>query len=163
LSPARGHKGRAGAAAALLSALALPAPAAAFESRDLMCMATRQAEGGGFTVSGAPGLSVRALAAAPGPFVHDLGADVVAFTCMRSEVMPEVGDVEVLQAGLELYLGSMRTGTRMIKLALTGGRVRFEVLQGSLNGGERRSLDRIVAAMQARVDAAAATAATPAR
>jgi hypothetical protein len=155
----RGQRALACAGAALLAALAAPAPAAAFESRDLMCMATRQAEGGGFTVSSAPGLSVRALVAAPGPFVHDLGADVVAFTCMRSEAMPEVDDVEVLQAGLELSLGSMGTGTRMIKLVLTGGRIRFEVLQGSLNGGERRSLARIVAAMQARVDAAAATAA----
>ncbi|HEV7661699.1 MAG TPA: hypothetical protein VGO55_17805 [Allosphingosinicella sp.] len=115
-------------------------------------------------MSGAPGLSVRALVAAPGPFVHDLGADVVAFTCFRSEVMPEVDDVEVLQAGLELYLGSMSTGTRMIKLSLAGGRVRFEAMQGSLNGGERRSLARIVAAMQARVDSAvAATTAAPAR
>ena len=144
------------AAVALIAALALPAPAAAFESRDLMCMATRQAEGGGFRVSSVPGLSVRALVAAPGPLVHGLGADVVAFTCMRSEAMPEVDDVEVLQAGLELYLGSMSTGTRMIKLSLTGGRVRFEVMQGGLNGGERRSLTRIVAAMQARVDAAPA-------
>jgi hypothetical protein len=157
-------RARAGAVAALLAALALPAPAAAFESRDLICTAIRQAAGGGFTVSGAPGLSVRALVAAPGPFVHDLGADVVAFTCFRSEVMPEVDDVEVLQAGLELYLGSMSTGTRMIKLTLTGGRVRFEAMQGGLNGGERRSLARIVAAMQARVDAAApATTAAPAR
>jgi hypothetical protein len=159
LSRKHRQRARAGAAAALLGAIALPAPAAAFESRDLICMATRQAAGGGFTVSGAPGLSVRALVAAPGPFVHDLGADVVAFTCFRSEVMPEVDDVEVLQAGLELYLGSTSTGTRMIKLALTGGRVRFDVMQGNLNGGERRSLGRIVAAMQARVDAATAAAA----
>lgn len=162
MSGARGRRAPAAAAAALLAALALPAPAAAFESRDLMCTAIRQAEGGGFMVSGAPGLSVRALVAAPGPFVHDLGADVVAFTCFRSEVMPEVDDVEVLQAGLELYLGSTRTGMRMIKLGLSGGRVRFEVMQGGLNGGERRSLARIVAAMQTRVDAAAAAIAAAA-
>jgi hypothetical protein len=41
---------RALVAAALLAALALPAPAAAFESRDLMCTVIRQADGGSFRV-----------------------------------------------------------------------------------------------------------------
>lgn len=138
---------------ALIAAAALPAPAAAFESRDLMCTAIRRA-GTGFTYSAEPGLSVRALVRAPGPFAHDLGDDVVAFTCMRSEVMPEVDDVEVLQAGLELYLGSANTGIRLIKLSLAGGLVRYEVMEGTLSTGEQRNLTRIVAAMQARIGAA---------
>jgi hypothetical protein len=142
---------------ALIAAVAMPAPAVAFESRDLMCTAIRRA-GTGFTYSAEPGLSVRALVAAPGPFVHSLGADVVAFTCMRSEAMPEVDDVEVLQAGLELYLGSRNTGTPLIKLSLAGGQVRYEVMEGTLSGGERHNLTRIVAAMQARVEAASAAA-----
>ena len=42
---------------------------------------------------------------------------------------------------------------RLIKLALAGGRVGSAVDGGALGGGERRSLTRIVAAMQARIDA----------
>ncbi len=137
---------------ALLGATAmLPAPARAYDSQDLMCGTIRRTEDGRFRNSMDSGLSVRALVAEPGPFVQRLGPDVVAFTCFRSEVMPEVDDVEVLQAGYGLYLGSMRTGTRMIKLELVDGRVRFETVGGALSGGERRSLERIVAQMQARL------------
>ncbi len=132
-------------------AAVLPAPAAAYDSRDLMCGSIRRTEDGRFRNSIDPGLSVRALVAEPGPFVQRLGPDVVAFTCFRSEVLPEVDDVEVLQAGYGLYLGSPRTGTRMIKLELAGGRVAFEAIGGDLSRGERRSLERIVGQMQARL------------
>jgi hypothetical protein len=140
---------------ALGLAAVLPAPAAAYESHDLMCGAIRRTADGHFTTSMAPGFSVRALVAEPGPFVQRLGADVVAFTCFRDQVMPEADDVEVLQAGYTLYLGSQRTGMRMIKLELAGGRVTFDVSSGDLNGGERRSLARIVEQMQARIAPAA--------
>ncbi|HYN46845.1 MAG TPA: hypothetical protein VES64_09150 [Allosphingosinicella sp.] len=147
---------------ALIAAVAMPAPVAAFESRDLMCTAIRRA-GTGFTYSAEPGLSVRALVRAPGPFVHGLGDDVVSFTCLRTQAMPEIDDVEVLQAGYELFLGSRGTGMRMIKLSLAGGRVAFEIDGGALSAGEQRNLTRIVAAMQARLDAAPpAPAAAPA-
>ena len=137
--------------AALGLAAVLPAPAAAYDSRDLMCGSIRRTEDGRFRNSLDPGLSVRALVAEPGPFVQRLGPDVVAFTCFRSEPMPEVDDVEVLQAGYALYLGSPRYGTRMIKLELVDGRVTFEAMSGALSGGERRSLQRIVGQMQARL------------
>ena len=130
--------------------LALPSPAAAYEARDLMCMSMHRVEGG-FTNRSPPGLSVRALVSAPGPFVNSFGDDVVAFTCFRDRPLPEVDDVEILQAGYALYLGSQPTGLRMIKLSLENGRVAYEVSGGALSDGERRSLDRIVARMQARI------------
>jgi hypothetical protein len=140
---------------ALAAAATLPAPAAAFESRDLGCTAIRRL-GTGFTFSAEPGLSVRALVRAPGPFVHSLGDNVVGFSCLRSQTMPEVDDVEVLQAGYDLYLASPSAGLRLIKLSLAGGRVAFEVSDGALSGSEQSNLTRIVAAMQARIGAAPA-------
>ena len=137
---------------ALLGVVAsLPTPAAAYDSRDLLCGTIRRTADGLFTNRMEPGLSVRAMIMEPGPFVQRLGPDVVAFICFRDQVMPEVDDVEVLQAGYSLYLGSSRTGVRMIKLELVGGRVRFEAMSGNLNGGERRSLAQIVEQMQARL------------
>ena len=137
---------------AVSCALAWPGPAAAYQSRDLMCMSIHRSEHG-FTTRSQPGLSVRALVSAPGPFVNTLGDDLVAFTCFRDRALPEVDDVEVLQAGYALYLGSQSTGLRMIKLSLENGRVAYEVSGGELSGGERRSLDRIVVGMQARISA----------
>jgi hypothetical protein len=138
-------------AAAVLALL--PAPALA---RDLMCQTVRRLEDGRFTYRMEPGLSVSALVARPGPFVHDLGADVVGFTCFRSDPMPELDDVEVLQAGFSLYLGSPGTQARVIALELTDGRIVYRTLNGSLDGGEQRALERIVARMQVRLPPPAA-------
>ena len=133
------------AAAAILALTPAAAPG------DLLCSALRTLPGGKFTYTLERGYSVAAEAAKPGPFVNDRGDDVAGFVCMRDDPFPEVDDVEVLQAGFILYIGG-KTGDRLIELELVDGQVKSDVINGELSAGEQTRLDRVVAAMQARID-----------
>lgn len=136
-------------AAVALAALAAPATAAA-ASRDVMCSAVLKLEGGGFSYRPEPGLSVLRLARAEGPFAYDNPGNVVGFSCLRTELLPDEADLEILQAGYELYIAGQRSGMLILELSLVDGRVKAE-MDGTLNPGEQRRLDRVVEKMQARL------------
>lgn len=131
-------------------ALAAPAPAAA-ASRDVMCSVVLKLEGGGFSYRPEPGLSVLRLARAEGPFAYDNPGDVVGFSCLRTELVPDEADLEILQAGYDLYIAGQRNGMLILELSLADGRVKAEMDGGALNPAEQRRLDRVVGEMQARL------------
>jgi hypothetical protein len=113
----------------------------------------KQLPDGKFTYQPKPGLSVLEAARRPGPFAYDHPGDVVGFSCLRTRPLPELDDMEILQAGFELYLGNWAMDLTMIKLSLVDGQVRSEVISGSLSAKEEKELAGIVAGMQARMAA----------
>jgi hypothetical protein len=114
------------------------------------CSEVKRLPDGMFTFQPKPGLSLLETARQPGPFVYRHDGDVVAFSCVRARALPQVDDVEILQAGFELFLAGWGTGMRMLKLSIDQGRVRYEVTDGSLSAAEQKELNDILAAMQAR-------------
>jgi hypothetical protein len=136
--------------AAAIIALTL-APSAA--SGDILCSALRRLPDDKFTYTLERGYSIIDQTAKPGPFVNTLGDDVSGFVCVREDPIPVVDDVEVLQAGFSLYLGGRKTGNRMLAIRIEDGRVTTEVSNGELDAGEQKRLAKVVAAMQARLDA----------
>jgi hypothetical protein len=142
-------------AGCVLAGLALAAAPASARSRDMGCNLILQVEGG-FTYRLVAGLSLLDLARAEGPFRYDNPGNVIAFMCMRSELMPdEAADLEILQAGYGISIGDDRAGLRVLELRLAAGRINAEMIVGALGPREQRQLRRIVAAMQARLDAGA--------
>lgn len=144
------ERGRLFLAAVALGALAAPVPAEA-ASRDVMCSVVLKLEGGGFSYRPEPGLSVLRLARAEGPFIYDNPGNVAGFSCLRTELLPDEADLEVLQAGYELYIAGQRSRMLILELSLADGRVKAEMADGALNPGEQRRLDRVVEKMQARL------------
>lgn len=124
-------------------------------ARDITCQTVERLPAGGFTYRPQPGLSILAQARGDGAFTFEHDGQVVGFTCLRPGGLPDVEEVEVLQAGFSLAIGGNSAPLRIVQLELTAGRVVAEMLAGELEPADRRRLDAIVAAMQARVDAAA--------
>lgn len=138
-----------------LLAVVMPSPASA-SGDDVMCQELVRLENGRFTYRLQSGLSVLRLARADGPFVYDHAGDVIGFTCLRTELMPDPqADLEVLQAGYSLAIGGRAGPAQILSLELDQGRIRAEMLAGTLDRRDQRRLDRIVADMQARLDSAA--------
>jgi hypothetical protein len=122
-------------------------------ARDIACQTVERVPAGGFTYRQQPGLSILAQARGDGAFTYEHDGRVVGFTCLRPGGLPDVEEVEVLQAGFSLAIGGDRSPLRIVQLELTGGTVTAEMLSGTLDPADRRRLDAIVAAMQARLDA----------
>ncbi len=143
----------AASAVALLAAAFFASPGQAKgNNADLNCSMLLRTEDGRFTYQAAPGLSVIERTAAAGPFDRSgLPDNVVGLTCIRRSQVLEVDDVEVLQAGLKLYIGA-GAAMRVMTLELAEGRVTYEMSAGALTRGETRDTDAAVAAMQARID-----------
>ncbi|HEX8642919.1 MAG TPA: hypothetical protein VF702_03285 [Allosphingosinicella sp.] len=144
----------AGTALCMLAAGSALAAAPRGGSRDLACATIETVPGGRFTHRSRPGLSVLALARADGPFTFEHGGEVVGFVCLRRSGLPEVDEVEVLQAGFTLGIGGVGRTVTLIHLELKNGRIETEMLDGALDTGDERRLSAVVAGMQARVDAA---------
>lgn len=124
-------------------------------SGDIVCSTIERHPEGGFTYRVQSGLSVLALVRADGPFAWEHGGEVVGFACIRGgRGLPEIDEVEVLQAGFSLAVGGMADGMRSVQLEVREGRIVTETLTGTLAPGDARRLEAIVAAMQARLDAA---------
>lgn len=110
---------------------------------------------GNYTYRMQPGLSILALARADGAFAWEHGGEVVGFSCLRRGGMPDVDDVEVLQAGYSLAIGDAAGALRVVQLEIENRRVGAEMIAGTMDPADRRRLDAVVAAMQARIDSAA--------
>jgi hypothetical protein len=123
-------------------------------NRDISCQSVERLPGGNFTFRMRPGLSILALARADGAFRWEHGGPVVGFSCLRPGGMPDVDDFEVLQAGFSLAIGDAAGPLRVIQLELKDGRVTARAIAGTVDAADRRRLDAIVTAMQARIDAA---------
>jgi hypothetical protein len=145
-------------AAAAALALAAAGAAGAAPPRggaaDISCQRIETLPNGGFTYRMQPGLSILALARADGAFSWSHGGEVVGFACLRRGGLPDVEEVEVLQAGYSLAIGAPGRELRLVQLELKEGRVVADMLVGTMEPGDRRRLDAIVAAMQARIDSA---------
>jgi hypothetical protein len=138
----------------LLAAGAASAQAPRGGSRDISCATIETVAGGRFTHRTRPGLSVLALARADGAFAFRHDGEVVGFVCLRRSGLPEVEEVEVLQAGFTLGIGRVGDSVTIVHLQLANGRVVAEMLDGKFEAGDQRRLNMVVAAMQARIDAA---------
>lgn len=139
----------------LSAAAAAPAAAPRGGNRDISCQTVERLPSGNYTYRMQPGLSILALARADGDFAWQHGGEVVGFSCLRRGGMPDVDDVEVLQAGFSLAVGDAAGMLRVVQLKIENRRVAAETIAGTLDPADRRRLDAIVAAMQARVDAGA--------
>ena len=146
---------RAGGGLACAAALALAGfaavPASAGGIREISCQEIVRTDDGRFTYRSAP-FSVLRDVRAPGPFAYENSGGVVAFSCARSTLVPQVDDVEVLQAGYGLTIGTMRGGIVLLELSLESGRVAYSLNGGELSPRERREVDAVVARMQARLE-----------
>lgn len=147
-----------GLAAAAALALGGAAAPAAGQPRgggaDISCQRIETLPGGGFTFRMHPGLSILALARADGAFAWRHGGEVVGFSCLRRGGLPDVEEVEVLQAGYSLAVAAPGRDLRVVQLELKDGRVIASMIAGALEPADRRRLDAVVAAMQARIDRA---------
>jgi hypothetical protein len=142
------------AAAALLAAGAASARQPRGGARDVMCQTIVRVPGGGFSYRQQPGLSILALARGDGAFAFDNDGDVAGFSCLRSGGLPDVEEVEVLQAGFSLAIGGSAAPLRIVQLELENGHVNASMIAGTMDDADARRLAAIVAAMQARIDAA---------
>ena len=141
------------AAAAWAASLALPAvPASAAGGRELSCQEIVKTDDGRFTYRPA-GFSILAKTRSPGPFVYDNTGGVVAFSCARTEIVPQPDDVEVLQAGYDLTIGSMRGALVLLELSVADGRITHSVSGGELSPRERRALEAVLVRFQERLAA----------
>lgn len=140
-------------ALAVASAASPPGPAEAASRNRESCSEVKKLPDGRFTYQLKPGLSVLEAARRPGPFAYEHPGDVTGFSCLRARPLPELDDVEILQAGFELYLGGGTTDLTMIKLSLVNGQVRHQVIAGSLSARGQKELTGMVAGMQARMAA----------
>lgn len=143
---------------AMMTAALLASGAAAGQprggARDIMCQTIVRLPEGGFSYRQQPGLSILALARADGAFTFEHAGDVAGFTCLRRGGLPDIEEVEVLQAGYSLAIGGDAAPLRVLQLELEDGHVNARMIAGTLDAGDQRRLDAIVAAMQARIDVA---------
>lgn len=64
-----------------------------------------------------------------------------AIRCVRTDLVPVLNDVKVLRAGYPLYVVQAVAGTtRAGVLEVSGGQVRFRVVQGELTPDEKQRL-----------------------
>lgn len=152
------HRIIAGAIAFGAVALTPIAATAQRGNRDLMCNLILRTEDGRFTYSSRPGLSVLDLTAPDGPIERsELPDNVSGFACIRTSQVPDINDIEVLQAGLSLSISGSARELRIMSLTLADGRVSYQMGVGAMNRSETRATEEVIRQMQARIDAAAPT------
>src|SRR5215216_4550297 len=93
----------------IVAAGLIASPASA-KPRDIMCNAIEKTAEGKFTYAQIPGLSIVRHVNENRPFTAEGSAELVGFACARTEIVPIVNDVKVLQAGFSLSIGISRNG-----------------------------------------------------
>lgn len=99
-----------------------------------------------------PDLQVLEITRKPGPFTYNKKElrRAAAISCVRSSVVPQVLDFEVVDAGFPLFLRT-KNDNQVVVLEAAGGRYQIRVMRGVLSADEQQQAsDALDAAMDAR-------------
>lgn len=111
---------------------------------EMECSAIVQPQGGATTVVNDEALKVLEQTSGSGEFAYDR-EDTRAILCERNDLVPAVSDLKVLNAGYPLYITVVfGPDARIGALEVSGGRLRFRMMQGELTAYEKQRLqDRL--------------------
>ncbi len=137
-----------------VAAVALLVPCAAFGSEqnaEMLCAYNVQASDGRFQIVPSETLRVLDRVSQSQSFIlpSDAPENVVALMCARTSPIPVVGDALVLMAGYSLYISGPGKGNKsvLIKLSISDGAFRYEILGGGLSDRQLSDLTAVIDAM----------------